>query len=44
MRILIAPDSFKGSLTALEVTENIAQASKRVLPESEIIKVPLADG
>lgn len=44
MKILIAPDSFKGSLTALEVAENIAKGVLSVLPETEITKVPMADG
>jgi len=44
MRIIIAPDSFKGSLTAAEVAESIARGIKRVLPEAETVTVPLADG
>lgn len=44
MRILIAPDSFKGSLSALEVAANIEQGILKVIPEAEIFKVPMADG
>jgi glycerate kinase len=44
MKILIAPDSFKGSLSALEVAKNIEIGVLRVDPEAEIIKVPMADG
>ena len=44
MKIVIAPDSFKGSLTALEVADAIAEGIKRVMPEAEIDKVPMADG
>ncbi len=44
MKFMVAPDSFKGSLTALEVAENIARGILRVLPEAEIVKVPMADG
>ena len=44
MRILIAPDKFKGSLTAAEVADNIAAGIREVLPQSEITCVPMADG
>jgi len=44
MKIVIAPDSFKGSLTALEVAKAIKEGIKRVMPESEIAIVPMADG
>jgi glycerate 2-kinase len=44
MKILIAPDKFKGSLTAPEVAENIAKGLRDVLPDAEIDIVPMADG
>lgn len=44
MQILIAPDSFKESLTALEVAEYIAVGAGKVFPEAVIQKVPLSDG
>jgi len=44
MRILIAPDSFKGSLTAVEFCEIAEQAIERVIPNAEVRKLPLADG
>src|SRR5438552_18474251 len=44
MRILIAPDKFKGTLTAREVGENIAAGLRDVLPEAKIDIVPMADG
>jgi glycerate kinase len=44
MKIVIAPDSFKGSLTALEVADAIKEGVKRVMPEVEIDEVPMADG
>ena len=44
MKIVIAPDSFKGSLTALEAANAIEEGLKRFFPEAEIIKVPMADG
>ncbi|MFW6377938.1 MAG: glycerate kinase [Bacillota bacterium] len=44
MKIIIAPDSYKESLTALEVAENIEKGFKAVMPEADTIKVPMADG
>jgi glycerate kinase len=44
MRILIAPDKFKGTLNAREVAENIAQGVLDVVPDAQIELVPMADG
>ncbi|MTI96732.1 MAG: glycerate kinase [Firmicutes bacterium] len=44
MRLIIAPDSFKGTLTSRDVIEIIAEAANRHFPGAEIIKVPIADG
>src|SRR6266536_2326773 len=44
MRILIAPDKFKGSLSAREVAENISAGLRDVLPDAKIDIVPMADG
>ena len=44
MKILIAPDSFKESLSALEVAQHIAAGVRRVFPEAVIQQVPLSDG
>lgn len=44
MKILIAPDSFKESLTALEVAEAIETGFKKIFPHADYIKVPMADG
>ncbi|HEX6482554.1 MAG TPA: glycerate kinase [Ktedonobacteraceae bacterium] len=44
MRILIAPQSLKGSLTAAEAGQAIAQGVEAVYPEAEIDVVPVADG
>jgi glycerate kinase len=44
MRILIAPDKFKGALSAHEVADNIAVGLREVLPEAEIDIMPMADG
>src|SRR5437867_112827 len=44
MRILIAPDKFKGSLNAREVADNIAKGLRDELPDAKIDIVPMADG
>jgi glycerate kinase len=44
MRILIAPDKFKGSLSAREVAENVAKGLRDILPNAKIDLVPVADG
>jgi glycerate kinase len=44
MKILIAPDKFKGALDAREVAENIAKGLRDVLPDVKIDIVPMADG
>lgn len=44
MKIVIAPDSFKESLTALEAAESIENGFKQVIPDAEYVKVPMADG
>jgi glycerate 2-kinase len=44
MKILIAPDSFKGSLSALEVAQSIEMGILKVFPKAEVFKVPIADG
>src|SRR6266508_895739 len=44
MKILIAPDKFKGALNAREIAENIAKGLRGTLPDAEIEIVPMADG
>lgn len=41
---VLAPDSFKGSLTAKEVCIAMESGIKRVLPSAECISIPMADG
>lgn len=43
-KIIIAPDSFKGSLTAVEVAYSIEEGVKKVFPNCETVKIPIADG
>ena len=44
MKIVIAPDSFKGSLTALQAAEAIEKGLRNIFPAAEIKKMPMADG
>jgi glycerate kinase len=42
--VLFAPDSFKGSLTSVEVARSLAEGWRRVRPADELLLTPLADG
>lgn len=44
MKIVIAPDSFKESLSALQVAKAIEAGFRKIYPTAEIINVPMADG
>lgn len=44
MKVVIAIDSFKGSMTSLEAGESAAKGLRRVYPDAEIVVRPLADG
>lgn len=44
MRVIVAPDSFKGSLSALEAARAMARGIRAVFPEAEVIELPIADG
>lgn len=44
MKILIAADSFKDALPALEVCQAISRGLRRALPQAELLLFPMADG
>ena len=44
MRVVIAPDSFKGSLSAQAAAEAMARGVETVFPDAELRLVPIADG
>ncbi|MRW89684.1 glycerate kinase [Duganella sp. FT80W] len=44
MKIVIAPDSFKESLTAMAVANEIEAGFREVFPDAEYVKLPVADG
>lgn len=43
-KIVVAADSFKGSLTAVQACRAIAAGVRRALPDAEVIAVPVGDG
>ena len=44
MNILVAPDSFKDCMRAIEVAEALSLGLRKVIPEAEIRMLPMADG
>ncbi|POP46351.1 glycerate kinase [Superficieibacter electus] len=44
MKIVIAPDSYKESLSALEVATAIEHGFREIYPDAQYVKLPLADG
>lgn len=44
MHILIAPDSFKGSLSATEVAQTVASVIEKLIPKAKITVIPFSDG
>jgi len=43
-RIIIAPDSFKGTMSAQEICAILGDVVREYVPEAEIIGIPMADG
>lgn len=44
MKIVIAPDSFKESLTSRQVADSIENGFRKIFPEATYMKIPMADG
>ncbi|NLK38904.1 MAG: glycerate kinase [Clostridiales bacterium] len=44
MKIIVCPDSFKGSVTSLEAAVSIRKGLALASPESEVVVLPVADG
>ena len=44
MKIVVAPDSFKESLSAEGVAQAIARGFQEIFPNAEMVLVPVADG
>lgn len=43
-RFIIAPDSFKGTMSAREICDILGKAVEDIVPDAEIIKIPMSDG
>lgn len=43
-KVVVASDSFKGSVSSLEVAESVEKAVYKVFPKCEVVKIPIADG
>jgi glycerate kinase len=43
-KIVVASDSFKGSVSSLEVADSIERAVNKIFPDCEVLKIPVADG
>lgn len=43
-KIVIASDSFKGSLSSLDVADSVGKAVNKVFADCKILKIPIADG
>ncbi len=44
MKIIVAPNSFKGSLSATQAAKAIARGVREVFPDAEVVEIPVADG
>lgn len=44
MKIIAAPNAFKGSLSATEAAQSMADGITRIFPDVEVVQVPVADG
>jgi glycerate kinase len=44
MKVLFAPDSFKGSMSSAHVTELLRQVTRQHFPDCEMLSVPVGDG
>jgi glycerate 2-kinase len=44
MKIIVAPNSFKGSISATQAAKAITRGVHEVFPDAEIVEIPVADG
>jgi glycerate kinase len=44
MKVVVAPNAFKGTLTASQAARAIARGVREVFPDAEVVEVPVADG
>jgi glycerate 2-kinase len=43
-KIIVAPDSFKGTMGSLEACDITEVAIKKIIPDVEVVKMSIADG
>ena len=43
-RFILAPDSFKGTMTAREICDILEDTVKALVPEAETVKIPMSHG
>ncbi len=44
LKVIVAPNSFKGSLSAPQAAAAIARGVREALPDAEVVEIPVADG
>lgn len=44
MKIILAPDSFKGTFSSIDIIKHLQRGISKYFPEAEVIKIPMADG
>ena len=44
LKVIVAPNSFKGSLSASEAAAAIARGVREARPDAEVVEIPVADG
>jgi len=44
VRIVVAPNSFKGSLSATQAATAIARGAREAIPDADVVEIPVADG
>ena len=44
MKIIVAPDSFKGSISSMDIIKIIKKSIRKIFPHAEVIEIPIADG
>jgi len=44
LKIVVAPNSFKGSLSATQAAMAIAKGVREALPDADVVEIPVADG
>src|SRR2546421_4007090 len=44
LKVVVAPNAFKGTLTASQAAAAIARGVREVFPDAEVVEVPVADG